>query len=51
MTEPARKVERRYPTDPDAAWALTHVTHRVTESDGCLKCHTCGLTYWRRRKP
>lgn len=47
MTEPARKVE--YLTDPD--WLETHKGHRVTESDGCLKCLTCGLTYWRRRKP
>jgi hypothetical protein len=47
MTEPARKVE--YPTDTN--WLEAHKGHRVTESDGCLKCHTCGLTYWRRRKP
>jgi uncharacterized protein with PIN domain len=49
MTEPARKVE--HPSDEDAAWALEHVTHRVTESDDCWQCHTCGITYWRRRKP
>jgi hypothetical protein len=51
MTE--QKVEYRYPTDAEAevAWEETHRTHRQKETQDCVHCLTCGLTYWRRRKP
>ena len=53
MTEPAERVKYRHPSEAEAeaAWEETHRAHRTTEDRGCVYCHTCGLTYWRRRKP
>lgn len=50
--QPAPPVKYRYQTDEEleAAWRVAHRSHRVTEVDGCVQCHTCQQAHWRGKK-